>query len=223
LYFYYYWCNNYYTPIELEIIMKHKSSKNIIGQKFGRLTVMSFEGFMTFWKDRRESYWKVKCECGQEKTLRISHLRKVKSCGCLLEEFRKKILPNKIAKRNSKPYGEAAKHTCYKGYVDRSKRKGIAFDFTKEEFLELTQKQCYYCGRKPRTTIKTETGKRKRNGSFTYNGLDRIDSNRGYSKNNVLTCCEICNKAKRNMPQKDFLEWIDDLINYRNNNTQSRS
>lgn len=200
--------------------MKNKPSKNLIGQKFGRLTVIDFVGFKVFWKNRRESYWKVKCECGVEKILRIGHLKNTKSCGCLLDEFRKNILPQKTTIRNTKPLGEAAKHTCYKGYLDRSKRKGISFDFTKDEFLELTQQNCYYCGRKPRTVIKTEVGKRKRNGSFIYNGLDRIDSNKGYSKNNVLTCCEICNKAKRDLSQKDFLEWVDDLINYRTNNAK---
>ena len=195
--------------------MKNKPAKNLIGQKFGRLTVVSFEGIKPFWQDRRESHWKVKCECGNEKIIRITNLRKTKSCGCLLNEFRQNILPQKTAKRNSKPLGESAKHCCYKNYINRSKKKKIDFEFTKEEFLELTQKKCYYCGREPRTTIKTKVGKKTRNGSFTYNGLDRIDSSKGYSKNNILTCCEICNKAKRDMSQKDFLEWINDLITYR--------
>ena len=44
--------------------MKNKPAQNLIGKKFGKLTVISFVGFKTFWKDRRESYWKVKCECG---------------------------------------------------------------------------------------------------------------------------------------------------------------
>jgi hypothetical protein len=196
--------------------MKNKPSKNLIGQKFGRLTVIAFEGIKNFWKDRRESYWKVKCDCGKEKILRISNLRHTQSCGCLLNEFRKNILPRQTSIRNSKPHGESAKHCCYKNYVYRSQKKNIEFEFTKKEFLELTQKNCYYCGRKPRTTIKTKVGTRTRNGSFTYNGLDRIDSNKGYSKQNTITCCEICNKAKRDMSQDDFLEWIHDLIQYRN-------
>lgn len=202
--------------MSMEISMKNKPAKNLIGQKFGRLTVISFEGMKVFWKDKRESYWKVKCECGQEKILRIGCLKRTQSCGCLLDEFRKNILPNKTIQRNIKPWGDASKHCCYKNYINRSKKKQIDFEFTKEEFLELTQKQCYYCGRLPNTTIKTSVGKRKRNGSFTYNGLDRIDSDKGYTRNNTVTCCEICNKAKRDMSQQDFLTWINDLITYRN-------
>lgn len=195
--------------------MKNKPVQNLIGKKFGRLTVIEFVGFKVFWQDRRESNWKVRCDCGNEKILRIGRLKTTLSCGCLLDEFRKKILPNQTRKRNSKPFGEASKHCCYKSYVNRSKRKNIEFDFSKEEFLQLTQKICYYCGRQPRTTIKTVVGKRKRNGSFTYNGLDRIDSSKGYTKNNTVTCCEICNKAKRDMDQHTFLEWVNDLIAYR--------
>lgn len=195
--------------------MKQKPAKNLVGQKFGRLTVLEFVGFKVFWKNRRESNWKVKCSCGTEKVLRIGVLRRTKSCGCLLDEFRKNILPNKTTQRNIKPFGEASKHCCYKGYINRSKRKNIDFEFTKEEFLQLTQKKCYYCGRLPRTSIKTVVGKRKRNGSFVYNGLDRIDSSKGYTKENCVTCCEICNKAKRDLSQIEFLEWITDIIEYR--------
>lgn len=198
--------------------MKNKPAKNLIGQKFGKLIVIDFVGFKTFWKDRRESYWKVKCECGVEKELRIGHLKNTKSCGCLLANFRKNILPQKTTKRNTKPYGEAAKHTCFSSYVQRAKKKNIDFEFSKEQFIELTQNNCYYCGRKPRTTIGLITGKtkkRNRNGEFIYNGIDRVDSSKGYTKDNCVTCCEICNKAKRDLSQIEFLQWIEDLIKYR--------
>lgn len=200
--------------------MKNKPSQNLIGQRFGRLTVTEFAGFKTFWKDRRESYWKVKCDCGKEKELRISNLKKTQSCGCLLEEFRKQTLPSITTKRNSKPEGEASKHSVYKSYINRSKKKNISFEFTKEEFIDLTQNKCHYCGRQPKTVVGTVIGKnykRHRNGEFIYNGLDRLDSKIGYTKNNVVTCCEICNKAKRDMPKEEFLSWINDLIEYRKN------
>lgn len=198
--------------------MKNKPSQNLIGQRFGRLTVIEFVGFKIYWKDRRESYWKVKCDCGIEKELRIGNLKKTKSCGCLLDEYRKEILPPITAKRNSKPKGESAQHAVYKTYLNNSKKKNIAFEFTKKEFLDLTQNKCYYCGRQPQTVSGTVVGKnfiRRRNGQFVYNGLDRVDSELGYTKDNIVTCCEICNKAKRDMSQEKFLLWINDLIEYR--------
>lgn len=205
--------------MRIEIIMKQKPAKDLIGQKFGRLTVIAFEGIHTFWKDRRESFWKVRCDCGTEKVLRVSNLRTTKSCGCLLTEFRKNNLPKITKQRNQKPTGEAAKHSCYKDYVNRSKKKNISFELTKEQFLALTQYPCYYCGREPRT-VRGNCGRRKVNGEFIYNGLDRIDSDIGYKKDNIVTCCEICNKAKRDMSQQDFLEWINDIILYRGNDAK---
>jgi len=39
--------------------------------------------------------------------------------------------------------------------------------------------------------------------------LDRIDSNLGYVKGNVVLCCSIINKIKQNLSIKELLEWIE--------------
>lgn len=57
--------------------------EDLVGKKFGRLTVLSF--------DRSEggySFWRCICECGNEKVVRAGNLRQgtVKSCGCLAKE-----------------------------------------------------------------------------------------------------------------------------------------
>lgn len=52
---------------------------------------------------------------------------------------------------------------------------------------------------------------------YLYNGLDRVDSNKGYLKENVVPCCEICNKAKRDLSLCQFKKWINRLIKYNNN------
>lgn len=38
-------------------------------------------------------------------------------------------------------------------------------------------------------------------------GIDRLDNNKGYSPNNVVTCCFQCNRAKNNKDAKDFINW----------------
>jgi hypothetical protein len=45
-------------------------------------------------------------------------------------------------------------------------------------------------------------------GDFTYNGIDKIDSGKGYTVNNVVSCCKKCNFAKSNMSQGEFIKWI---------------
>ena len=52
-------------------------------------------------------------------------------------------------------------------------------------------------------------------GDFTYNGIDRVDNTKGYQVNNCVASCFICNKAKGVMTQSEFLNWIQDLIEFR--------
>lgn len=58
---------------------KSKSRKNLVGQKFGKLTVMRKVGYIG-----NNVVWLCKCECGNEITERGPFLRKLKttSCGC---------------------------------------------------------------------------------------------------------------------------------------------
>ena len=56
---------------------------DITGQKFGRLTVLSFDSVK-----KHQSMWKCKCDCGNETIVSASHLKSghTKSCGCLMRE-----------------------------------------------------------------------------------------------------------------------------------------
>ena len=57
--------------------------KNLIGKKFGRLTVIKF--VETRGKSCH-SYWGCKCKCGNTKVIRGSHLGSSSSCGCYAKE-----------------------------------------------------------------------------------------------------------------------------------------
>jgi hypothetical protein len=46
------------------------------------------------------------------------------------------------------------------------------------------------------------------NGDYVYNGIDRLDSSRGYEMGNVVPCCKQCNWAKNDIPYDEFLDWI---------------
>lgn len=57
----------------------------LTGQRFGRLVVIGDSGKRDKYGNR---YLKCKCDCGNEKNVRASHLtsEKIKSCGCLAKE-----------------------------------------------------------------------------------------------------------------------------------------
>ncbi len=89
-------------------------------------------------------------------------------------------------------------------YVQQSRRRGWVWELTKEEAKSLFVQPCYYCGDAP-AAVKTIPNGR---GSFTFNGIDRLDNALGYVYSNCVACCKTCNYMKRTMSVKDFLVHI---------------
>lgn len=86
----------------------------------------------------------------------------------------------------------------YRFYQKRAEKKKISFDFTKEEFHDLIFQTCFYCG-------KYSTGGRYKD---DYCGIDRLDSNKGYTKDNCVPCCHTCNVMKMALGPFEFLNKI---------------
>lgn len=164
---------------------------NLVGQKFGRLEVLSAAG-----KDTRNCRrWVCKCDCGNESEVVTWRLRNgnTKSCGCLHIES--------ILKRVQLPPGEAACVQLYYRYRHEAAKRNLIFELTKDEFAYLTKQNCCYCNRKPGQIIQAK----RCNGSYTYNGIDRQDSAVGYTYENCVSCCKHCNFMKMDMSVPDFI------------------
>ncbi|MFZ4411491.1 MAG: hypothetical protein ACOYOV_00310 [Bacteroidales bacterium] len=82
----------------------------------------------------------------------------------------------------------------YKEAIRIARYRNREFTLTELEYLQLI-KECYYCNK---DLSLTKSGVR----------LDRINSEIGYIKNNVIGCCGQCNVAKNNYTLEEFLEWI---------------
>ena len=80
----------------------------------------------------------------------------------------------------------------YSQIKTQAKRRNYSFELTFEQFLDIVNKPCHYCG-------STES---------KFNGVDRKDNTIGYSYNNSLTCCKHCNWSKRARTYEDFINWI---------------
>lgn len=88
--------------------------KDLVGQKFGRLKVVSHHSFNSAWCT---TMWNCLCECGNTTVASSKHLRRgaKSSCGCL----KKELLSQKRAKHkmtNSEEYKiwQGMKRRCYK-------------------------------------------------------------------------------------------------------------
>jgi hypothetical protein len=45
-------------------------------------------------------------------------------------------------------------------------------------------------------------------GYYLYNGIDRVDNTLGYSKENCVSCCKICNYMKQVLTLEEFYSHI---------------
>lgn len=164
---------------------------DIVGNRYGRLIVEKFSHAQKGFK-----YWKCRCDCGNFVNVTSSSLLtgNTKSCGCLRAE----LLRKRTLKYENREY--ASFLHLYNAYRRGAKRRGITFSLTVEDFIELCKEDCVYCGASPE---KREYW----NGrvSIESSGVDRINNNIGYIKENCVTCCTWCNFAKRELSMKDFI------------------
>lgn len=176
------------------------------GTKIGYWKVLTWE------KDKKK--YKVECVCGTVKLKpRLGLLEKnSRSCGCksLDLRFKTKIEESTLEDRMISRYA-----AIYNGYESSAKRKELLFEISLEYFMILAQQNCEYCGHSPRAFLFTNKTQRLYGTDYTkYNGVDRVDNTIGYTKNNCVPCCKICNYAKRNMAHEDWNEWLKDIINF---------
>lgn len=175
------------------------------GQKINRLTTISYKA----------GKWFCLCDCGNSTEVLTNCLNNgnTKSCGCLKTET-SSINSSKmiLSKRKYEPKIASARRV-WKNYCYRD-IKCIDFD----TFLNVSQQNCYYCNAPPYITYNyfltpssNSSKKAKLEGNFTYNGMDRIDSSKSHTIDNIVPCCFICNRAKSNKDLKDFLLWINNL------------
>jgi hypothetical protein len=183
--------------------------RDLIGQVFGRLTITGKVKPNPHSRSRKTK-WICHCLCGNTCTSDAATLdygKKI-SCGCYRSEVvRAKNINSRL------PDGLAARNSVIGRYVRGAKKRGLAFEFTTEQVLQLMQQDCYYCGRKPETVARTHNAN---TGLFVYNGLDRRDNAVGYTKLNTVPCCKPCNFAKGRMTEEEFYDTTTRVYNHQN-------
>lgn len=178
-----------------------KKRLELTGRKFNRLTVIDFAHI----DKSGQTCWLCKCDCGNEKIIRASYLRSgdTKSCGCLKKE---------IDENRTLPEGIAACNIVLSRHKAQAKERNLEQALTDEQIIELHKGNCHYCGAPP-----SQTWFRPRNnGSYIYNGIDRVDNNKGYTIMNTVSCCWNCNKAKDTQTYDEFLSHIKRIHSHLN-------
>lgn len=166
---------------------------NLVNKSYGRLTVLrrgenTTDGHIRWW---------CKCVCGTEKLVHSSGLKNgsTTSCGCRWKEW------SETTKK--RPY-----ERLYNAFIRSSKKRKYNVDLTYEQFLDFTNVlHCYYCG----DIVEWD---KHHSSDLRYHGynLDRKDNEVGYTKENCVVCCPLCNYMKRTMGYEEFINHIRKIL-----------
>ena len=73
------------------------------------------------------------------------------------------------------------------------------------DFISLIFSKCNYCGIEGSMSTYPRQGEDRK--WIEHNGIDRVENNKGYSKENCITACKFCNSAKNTRTRQEFLDW----------------
>ena len=140
------------------------------------------------YREANKAYWKGKDPYEENEKKGITE----KVCPtCSHISGREKLPIRAFLRHPSRSDGLHAQCKDCEAYYKSKKRKG-RHTLTREYFIEVRHKPCTYCNREA-TIIES-------------NSVDRIDSGKDYTKNNVQPCCGVCNKMKNDHSHEFFIE-----------------
>ncbi len=175
--------------------------KDLTGQRFNKLVVTSFHG-----KDSKgNSMWNCKCDCGNEKPIRGCSLvsKNTTACGC--RRF-----------GSSQPQwtgvGEMTGN-FWSQFLNSAKHRGeftkYEVSITKQEAWDLFLKQDRKCAISGLPITLAKSTKEQ----FTAS-LDRIDSNKGYSLENIQWVHKHINMMKQAYSKDYFIQMCKEVAKY---------
>jgi len=86
----------------------------------------------------------------------------------------------------------------YLAYLKNCERLNRKIEISLGEYKEIVSRPCSYCGTNERM------------------GMDRVDSSKGYLKENVVSCCWLCNRMKNKYSKEEYLTKIKQVYEHLN-------
>lgn len=174
-----------------------KIRTDLLGKTFGQLKVIEDLGLIQKPElQKPRHFWRCLCSCGKEvdyyQDVLVRKSYPVKSCGCL-------------------QYRTGAANPCWTGHgeisgnrwdtITRKRKKNWPFKITIEQAWDLFLKQDRRCALSGMELFFGKKGKDKHTAT-----LDRIDSNKGYTSDNVQWIHKDINWMKNSFDQDYFIE-----------------
>jgi len=183
---------------------------DLIGMRYNMLMVVEklpsrvYGDNSKYYKKRM---WLCKCDCGNMTEANTGSLTcdKKKSCGCLTPT---KSAENSIKSRHKIAKQDGGYRSVFSRYKQNARSRKLNFNIDFDYAVNIMKSNCHYCGIEPSNLFW------KSYYNVNYNGIDRVDNSRGYENDNIVACCKMCNIAKNNNSEEDFLKWIKRLSEY---------
>jgi len=141
--------------------------------------------------------WLCRCDCGNEKLYPTYYItgKQIKSCGCVY-----------------KVSDQGNVSALLRTYKSLAKKRGLVWGLSRTRFNYLIRLDCEYCGSAPSQKVSSSS----RNNPLVYNGVDRVDPQRGYEINNCVPCCKHCNQSKWTNTVEEWTAHMKLVLSYVN-------
>lgn len=130
--------------------------------------------------DDKKSATLCRCSCGREYTVQRNRLIHGASTRCVI------CGRTKAGQTRTKAAGWSRTTTLILTYQRHAVDRGYSWELTRNQVCDLISQQCTYCS--------------KQGG-----GIDRRDNTKGYTLENSVACCGLCNRWKSAMTLEAFL------------------
>lgn len=178
---------------------------DLTNRVFGQLTALSLSSI----NPRR---WLCRCTCGNTKVIKQSGLisGRTLSCRCLYRKSHGAHHSNPCSAYEHDQCGIYKRGAC---------KRGLEWRLSLDQFLEIIKAPCSYCGEVPvypnhHANRLQSTGCKRYRAVFAHHGIDRVDNLAGYTPENSVSCCKICNFAKGKLTSEEFKTWIIKVKNH---------
>lgn len=185
-------------------IISRQRAYKFINKRFGKLLVVKRAEN----SKKGNSMWFCVCDCGKTITVLGESLKHgaTKSCGCLSKE------------QLWKGFGEIS--GTYWGRCERgAKFRGLSFNLTIQDAWQKFLDQNRLCALSGNLLVFNPKycNPRSKVPEWQTASLDRIDSNKGYSLDNIQWVDVSVNYMKNDMSENDFIKFCVDVANFSGN------
>jgi hypothetical protein len=180
---------------------RNPKRKDMTGEIFGSLEVVGFSHL----SKSRSVYWLCKCKCGNTKPIPRQSLIKGRNitCGCHCNRYAD-------GSSNWKGHGKISGH-YWRTIQSCAKRRNIDVDITSEQIWELYLKQNGKCAL---TGIDIDFEDKFHNRRNRTASLDRRDSTKGYTLDNIQWVHKDINQMKMEFSEEKLLQYCKLIVEH---------